>query len=92
MTNQEIIFKLWNLCNVLRDDGITYHQYVTELTYILFLKMAQETGIEKDFPKLPFEKIKEVDGKETTVIIEKPYSWDLISSKNGIYLGRVGKA
>lgn len=42
MTNQEIVAKLWNLCNVLRDDGITYHQYVTELTYILFLKMAKE--------------------------------------------------
>ena len=39
MTTQEIVSKLWNLCNVLRDDGITYHQYVTELTYILFLKM-----------------------------------------------------
>ena len=38
MNNQEIVAKLWNLCNVLRDDGITYHQYVTELTYILFLK------------------------------------------------------
>lgn len=36
MTNQEIVSKLWNLCNILRDDGITYHQYVTELTYILF--------------------------------------------------------
>ena len=32
MNNQEIVAKLWNLCNVLRDDGITYHQYVTELT------------------------------------------------------------
>ena len=31
MTTQEIVSKLWNLCNVLRDDGITYHQYVTEL-------------------------------------------------------------
>lgn len=41
MTTQEIVSKLWNLCNVLRDDGITYHQYVTELTYILFLKMAE---------------------------------------------------
>lgn len=50
MTTQEIVAKLWNLCNVLRDDGITYHQYVTELTYILFLKMAKETGAEKDIP------------------------------------------
>ena len=49
MTNQ-IVGKLWNLCNVLRDDGITYHQYVTELTYILFLKMAKETGTEDEIP------------------------------------------
>ena len=39
MNNQEIVAKLWNLCNVLRDDGITYQQYVTELTYILFLNL-----------------------------------------------------
>lgn len=51
MTNAEIVSKLWNLCNVLRDDGITYHQYVTELTYILFLKMAKETGAEKNIPE-----------------------------------------
>lgn len=49
MTTQEIVSKLWNLCNVLRDDGITYHQYVTELTYILFLKMAKETDKESKF-------------------------------------------
>lgn len=51
MTTQEIVSKLWNLCNVLRDDGITYHQYVTELTYILFLKMAKETGVEVQIPE-----------------------------------------
>lgn len=51
MNNQEIVAKLWNLCNVLRDDGITYHQYVTELTYILFLKMAKETGSESNIPE-----------------------------------------
>jgi type I restriction enzyme M protein len=51
MTTQEIVSKLWNLCNVLRDDGITYHQYVTELTYILFLKMAKETGAETQIPE-----------------------------------------
>lgn len=47
MSTQEIVQKLWNLCNILRDDGITYHQYVTELTYILFLKMINETGTEE---------------------------------------------
>lgn len=48
MTNNEIVQKLWNLCNVLRDDGITYHEYVTELTYMLFLKMACELGTEEE--------------------------------------------
>lgn len=51
MKTQEIVAKLWNLCNVLRDDGITYHQYVTELTYLLFLKMAKETDTEKYLPE-----------------------------------------
>ena len=51
MNNSEIVSKLWNLCNVLRDDGITYHQYVTELTYILFLKMAKETETEDTIPE-----------------------------------------
>jgi len=47
---QDIVAKLWNLCHVLRDDGITYHEYVTELTYLLFLKMAQETNRESLLP------------------------------------------
>lgn len=51
MTTKEIIDKLWNLCNVLRDDGITYQQYVTELTYLLFLKMMEETGKDGTLPE-----------------------------------------
>jgi type I restriction enzyme M protein len=47
----DIVQKLWNLCNDLRDDGVTYHQYVTELTYLLFLKMAKETGTEDQLPE-----------------------------------------
>lgn len=46
----DIVAKLWNLCNVLKDDGVTYHQYVTELTYLLFLKMAKETKTESQLP------------------------------------------
>lgn len=46
MNNDAIVQKLWSLCDILRDDGITYHQYVTELTLLLFLKMAQETHTE----------------------------------------------
>jgi type I restriction enzyme M protein len=49
-STQDIVQKLWNLCHVLRDDGITYHQYVTELTYLLFLKMARETETEGQLP------------------------------------------
>lgn len=50
-TTHDIVAKLWNLCHVLRDDGITYHQYVTELTYLLFLKMAEETETEGNLPE-----------------------------------------
>jgi len=48
---REIVARLWSLCDVLRDDGVTYHQYVTELTYLLFLKMMEETGREKLIPE-----------------------------------------
>lgn len=42
MTNNEIVQKLWNLCDVLRDDGINYSDYVTELVLLLFIKMEHE--------------------------------------------------
>ena len=51
MSNQEIVQKLWNECNVLRDDGVSYQDYITELTYILFLKMSKEQGQEDDIPE-----------------------------------------
>ena len=51
MSTTDIVQKLWALCHVLRDDGITYHQYVTELTYLHFLKMMKETGQEEQLPK-----------------------------------------
>lgn len=50
MTTHELVQKLWNLCHILRDDGITYHQYVTELTYLLFIKLIKETGQEDHLP------------------------------------------
>ena len=37
-----IVQRLWNYCNVLRDDGVSYGDYVEQLTYLLFLKMAEE--------------------------------------------------
>jgi type I restriction enzyme M protein len=49
-TTTDIVAKLWALCHVLRDDGVTYNEYVTELTYLLFLKMLEETGRENRLP------------------------------------------
>jgi type I restriction enzyme M protein len=42
MSPSDIVQKLWNYCNVLRDDGMSYGDYVEQLTYLLFLKMADE--------------------------------------------------
>ncbi len=50
MNTNDIVGKLWGLCNILKDDGITYHQYVTELTLLIFLKMAKETGVDTRLP------------------------------------------
>src|SRR5260370_27152277 len=42
MTVNGIVQKLWNYCNILRDDGLSYGDYVEQLTFLLFLKMAAE--------------------------------------------------
>lgn len=42
MSPADIVNKLWNYCNVLRDDGMSYGDYVEQLTYLLFLKMSDE--------------------------------------------------
>src|SRR5262249_46118656 len=42
MTGIDIVQRLWSYCNVLRDDGMSYGDYVEQLTYLLFLKMADE--------------------------------------------------
>ena len=48
MNSSTLVQKLWNYCNVLRDDGMSYGDYVEQLTYLLFLKMADERS------KLPY--------------------------------------
>ena len=53
MNNNDIVQKLWNLCDVLRDDGINYSDYVTELVMLLFIKMVHENteaGVLKKHP------------------------------------------
>lgn len=51
VTTRDIVAKLWRMCDLLRDGGVTYQDYVTELTYLLFLKMMQETEREALLPK-----------------------------------------
>ncbi|ESU73696.1 hypothetical protein T260_01185 [Geobacillus thermopakistaniensis] len=75
MNNQEIVQKLWNLCNVLRDDGITYQQYLTELTYILFLKMMHEKA-----------KLSPKDRQNVEHVIPEEYRWDSLVKLEGIEL------
>ena len=85
MTTQEIVSKLWNLCNVLRDDGITYHQYVTELTYILFQKMAKETDAESQIPEdYRWDKLASKSGIEL-----KKFYKDLLSHLGENCTGRI---
>jgi type I restriction enzyme M protein len=42
----DVVSKLWGFCNTLRHDGINYGDYIEQLTYLLFLKMAEEKGLE----------------------------------------------
>jgi len=65
---QQIVQRLWNYCNVLRDDGVSYGDYVEQLTYLLFLKMANEQT------KPPFN---------AESIIPKKYDWNSLLKKEG---------
>ena len=49
-TPSALVSKLWNYCHILRDDGLSYGDYVEQLTFLLFLKMADEQS------RLPFGK------------------------------------
>src|SRR5437879_12575319 len=55
MNTSAIVQKLWNYCNVLRDDGMSYGDYVEQLTYLLFLKMADEQELLQpdEAPRIP---------------------------------------
>jgi type I restriction enzyme M protein len=73
MSNESasIVQRVWNYCNVLRDDGVSYGDYVEQLTYLLFLKMADEQT------KPPFN-------RESS--IPKGYDWASLISKDGTEL------
>ena len=68
MNTSSIVQKLWNYCNVLRDDGMSYGDYVEQLTYLLFLKMADERT------KAPYNQKSPVPEK---------YSWPGLIKKDG---------
>lgn len=77
MSNQAstVVQKVWNHCHTLRDDGVSYTDYVEQLTYLLFLKMAQEMESMPDF-------MKEQLGTSSTKIPEN-YSWKNLIKKDG---------
>jgi len=73
MSNESatIVQKLWNFCNVLRDDGVSYGDYVEQLTYLLFLKLADEQT------KPPFNK---------PSTIPADLDWESLYKENGTAL------
>ena len=66
-TSKQIVSKLWSYCNILRDDGLSYPDYVEQLTFLIFLKMASEKANESFQEKL----------------IPKEYDWSSLMSKRG---------
>jgi type I restriction enzyme M protein len=68
MNTNTLVQKLWNYCNVLRDDGMSYGDYVEQLTYLLFLKMADERT------KPPHSQ---------KSIVPVAYSWPTLLKKDG---------
>ena len=66
-----IISKVWSFCNILKDDGVGYGDYLEQLTYLLFLKMADEFSKPPHNRKLP---------------IPAQYNWESLTSKSGAAL------
>ena len=67
MNTATIVQKLWNYCNVLRNDGMSYGDYVEQLTYLLFLKMADERT------KAPYNQ---------NSLMPETYSWPSLITKD----------
>jgi type I restriction enzyme M protein len=62
----QLVQKLWNYCNILRDDGLSYGDYVEQLTFLLFLKMADEQS------RPPFNKPSPIPkGKDWPALLAK---------------------
>jgi len=84
MTDSAIISKIWNLANVLRDDGVGYGDYLEQITYLLFLKMAEELNKPPYNKGLKFPRLKDVEGNE---IADGEFcNWETLSLKRGAEL------
>jgi type I restriction enzyme M protein len=68
MTSNAVVQKLWNYCNILRDDGLSYQDYIEQLTFLLFLKMADER--QKLFP-------------DRAVLIPRALDWQSLERLDG---------
>lgn len=84
MTDSSIISKIWNLANVLRDDGVGYGDYLEQITYLLFLKMADELNKPPYNKGLVFPRLKDVEGNE--VPDSEIANWATLSGKRGAEL------
>jgi len=69
--SSQLARKLWNYCNILRDNGLSYGDYVEQLTFVLFLKMADEQS------RPPFNKKSP---------IPKGFDWSSLLAKDGVEL------
>jgi type I restriction enzyme M protein len=74
MTSNNIVQKLWNLCDVLRDDGINYSDYVTELVLLLFIKMVHEnteSGVLNTHPLPEGCRWTDLNGRDGMALLEE---------------------
>lgn len=87
MNESTIVSKIWNLASVLRDDGVSYGDYLEQITYLLFLKMADELNQPPYNKGLAFPKTPELKDDEGHVV--KPAEtcdWQTLSGKRGAEL------
>jgi type I restriction enzyme M protein len=83
-SESSLISKVWNFANVLRDDGVGYGDYLEQITYLLFLKMADEMSGPTYGKEIAFPRIKDVEGNELED--GEICNWDNLSKKRGAEL------
>jgi len=84
MSENAIVSKVWNFANVLRDDGVGYGDYLEQITYLLFLKMADELNKPPYNKGLKFPKLKNAEGVELPNA--ETCDWQTLSQKRGLEL------